>query len=368
MRLPGMEFQPQHISLLAYNTGTVLKRMDLIPDMEHRYGLPYLSVQRAPLHQCLLKYAVATGAIIKLDSHVQSIDIESGTVHLTGKVAIQADIIIGADGENSWCRSMLLGRSDPPLHFGHQIFSCHIPISKIDEEDPELGPLRMDHGTSWWMGPGTMAIATTTRGEHSYINLMGGLIESETTEIRGRPIELPKECVKGSFEHWHPTINKLVDISTSCQAWTSTVTPPLREWTHPCGRFTLLGDAAHAMTPYLAQGAAQCFEDAVVLGTILSRMAGHHSLPDVMRVYQSVREPRCRQLKQVSLKLRDIYCAVDGDAQRNRDYELQQCTPKPGFVIPWLDPVFQAWMYDYDGEKEAQLVCDRQSQDVVVIQ
>lgn len=80
---------------------------------------------------------------------------------------------------------------------------------------------------------------------------MGGLMEPETTEIRGQPVDLPKQIVKACFGKWDPTINELVDLSVTCHAWTSTVTPILREWNHPSGHFALLGDAAHAMTPYL---------------------------------------------------------------------------------------------------------------------
>ncbi|KAI0972441.1 hypothetical protein F4678DRAFT_460665 [Xylaria arbuscula] len=98
------------------------------------------------------------------------------------------------------------------------------------------------------------------------------------------------------------------------------------------------------MTPYLAQGAAQCFEDAVAIGAIISRMGNYNTIPNALHEYQKLREPRCRILKQVSIGLRDVYCAPNGPAQCSRDHDLQHCEPKPGFVIPWLDPEFQAWM------------------------
>ncbi|KAI1345329.1 FAD binding domain-containing protein [Xylaria sp. FL0043] len=357
MRLPGIAFEPQHISLLAYDTGDMLKRMDLIPNMRQTYGLPYLTVQRASLHQCLLKYTVDLGATVEFNTLIDSIDFDLPSIRLAGNRLINADLIIGADGENSTCRSMLLGRPDPPLHFGHQIFSCDIPLSAIDDNHPDLQCFVSDPGTSWWLGPGTMAIATIMKGQHEYLNLMGGLIDPEPTEVRGRPKDLSKQVVKDSFVNWSPVINKLVGLSISCNTWTSTVTPVLRKWCHPSGRFSLLGDAAHAMTPYLAQGAAQCFEDAVALGTIMSRVSSGEQIPEALGLYHMMREPRCQRLKDVSIKLRDVYCAHEGPAQRRRDHDLQHCEPKQGFVIPWLDPEFQAWMYAYDVEREAIVAC-----------
>lgn len=139
MGLPGIGSQPQHISLLAYATNAVLKRTDLIPDMAYKYGLPYLSAHRAPLHQCLLECATRLRAAIRLDRSGCSPCIQH---------CHQADMIIRADGENSSCRSILLGRLDPPLHFGHKIFSYHIPLTDMDDECLGLGALRTDPGTS----------------------------------------------------------------------------------------------------------------------------------------------------------------------------------------------------------------------------
>jgi salicylate hydroxylase len=251
MRLPGVAFQPQHISLLTYSSGTILKRMNLAPDMERTYGFPYLSVNRASLHQCLRRCADTLEARIRFNCIVESIDFDLTAVKLAGDQVIEADLIIGADGENSVCRSMLLGKPDPPLHFGHQIFSCEIPFENIDDKSPDLGHFLSDPGVSWWMGPGTMAIASTTRGEREYINVMGGIIEHESTKIRGRPVGLAKEVVQAKFSDWDPTINKLIELSTGCHIWTSTKTNVLEQWNHPSCCFTLLGDAAHAMTPYL---------------------------------------------------------------------------------------------------------------------
>ncbi|KAL7621417.1 hypothetical protein AAE478_008739 [Parahypoxylon ruwenzoriense] len=327
--------------------------MNLVPDMKLRYGLPYLSVQRISLHKCLLKAAVDAGAIVELGCAIESVDFDTATLHLKDSRAIEGDLIVGADGENSQCRPLFLGRPDPPSHFGHSIFSCQIPLSVVREAQPDLGYLVDDPGALWWLGPGTMAIATVSRGSSENIDLMGGLIEPENTAFCGRPVPATKDEIKYSFRDWDARIAKLVDLSVGCVKWTSTVTAVLEHWYHPSGRFVLVGDAAHAMTPYLAQGAAQCIEDAVTLGVLLSQATSHCQVSEALRVFQHVREPRCNKLKRISMQLRDVYCMYDGPEQRKRDHDLQHGEPAPGFIISWLDPEFQRWMYNYDASGDA---------------
>lgn len=102
-----------------------------------------------------------------------------------------------------------------------------------------------------------------------------------------------------------------------------------------------------------AQGAAQCLEDAVVLSQLLSRVTHREQIPDVTSIYESMRKPRALKLKHRSEEMRDIYCVQNGPKQEERDRQLRDLEPYPGYVIPWLDPEFQRWMYTYDASAEA---------------
>lgn len=344
---------------MNYETGAVLKRVNLVPDMEDTYGLPYLSIGRVQLHTCLLDAALDAGALIEYGCILDTIDFDAPAVHLGDGRVIDADLIVGADGENSLCRSLLLGRPDPPFHFGHMVFSCPISLSALHSR-ADSSRLASDPGMMWWMGPGTMVLGSI-QGKEGGLDLMGGLIEPEDMPIQARPLPATKEQIKQAFCGWDPAITTLVDLADGCVKWTSTATAVLDQWSHPAGRFLLLGDAAHAMTPYLAQGASSALEDAVALGTLLSRVSGPSQVPEAIGLFHDLREPRCRQLKEVSLGMRDVYCMDDGPDQASRDHDLLHAVPTKGFVIPWLDPAFQAWMYGYDAAKEASQVWARKN-------
>ncbi|KAK7744116.1 hypothetical protein SLS53_003637 [Cytospora paraplurivora] len=342
----------QHITLMSYATGAVLKRMDLVPSMQDDYGFPYLSLGRVSLHDCLLRAAQEAGAIIKYGCVVRSVDFNAPAVHVADGRVITADLIVGADGENSRCRSLLLGRPDPPLHFGHKVFSCPVSLAALRSQS-DSARFAEDPGMLWWMGPGTMVLGST-QGKHQGMDLMGGLIEPQDTPLQARPLPVSKKEIKEAFQGWDPVIEKLLDKAGDCVKWTSTATAVLEQWAHPAGRFVLLGDAAHAMTPYLAQGASSALEDAVALGVLLSQVTELGQVPEAVRIFQNLREPRCRRLKEVSQSLRDVYCMNNGPRQESRDHELMNVIPGPGFVIPWLDPDFQAWVYGYDVVEEAR--------------
>jgi salicylate hydroxylase len=341
---------------MGYAEGTPLRRMGLVPDMQARYGLPYLSVGRAPLHRALVDAAVAAGCAVEHGCVLTSADFAAAAVALADGRVFEADLVVGADGEGSQCRSLLLGRPDPPFHFGHKVFSCQVALADM-AGDPALADLAAgnDPGTRWWLGPGTMAIGTIPGAPAQHMNLMGGLPEPEDAPVQGHPVPATKEEIKRVFASWDTRICKLVDLSVGCVKWTSTATAVLDGgWVSHSGRFVLLGDAAHAMTPYLAQGAAQGIEDAVALGALLSHVTDNpEDIPRALRIFQQIREPRCRRLKEASMKLRDVYCMHDGPEQEKRDHDLLYTELGPGFIIPWLEPEFQNWMYSYDAEKEA---------------
>ena len=90
-------------------------------------------------------------------------------------------------------------------------------------------------------------------------------------------------------------------------------------WTHPAGRSTLLGDSAHAMLPYLAQGAAQAIEDAAVLAGLLSYLESKCQIPDILSIFERHRKIRTMKVKHRSSVTRMINNIVDGPLQQERD-------------------------------------------------
>jgi salicylate hydroxylase len=112
------------------------------------------------------------------------------------------------------------------------------------------------------------------------------------------------------------------------------------------GRVTLLGDACHAMLPFLAQGAAQAMEDGVTLATLLSNLDSPAAVPETLRGYESVRRPRVTRVQRMAFDNKARLHMPDGPAQRARDAELARGN---------TDIFFSAWDWLYQYNPEAPL-------------
>jgi salicylate hydroxylase len=114
--------------------------------------------------------------------------------------------------------------------------------------------------------------------------------------------------------------------------------PPLERWTH--GRVTLLGDACHAMLPFMAQGAAQAIEDGAALAACLAD-ATAADVTRALRRYEEVRRPRATRLQELSAANNTRFHLPDGAAQRQRDEEMAAGSTD-------FSPDAVAWLYGHD--------------------
>jgi salicylate hydroxylase len=143
------------------------------------------------------------------------------------------------------------------------------------------------------------------------------------------------------FAGWHPQVIAMIGAAETTNRWALYDRDPLLRWT--IGRVTLLGDAAHAMLPYMAQGAVQAIEDAAVLAKCLARVARHDLVP-ALRRYEETRKPRAMRCQEGSRRNGDMYHLADGEQQQLRDRSLGSVTTVP---LPQ-----NAWLYGHDVESE----------------
>lgn len=113
------------------------------------------------------------------------------------------------------------------------------------------------------------------------------------------------------------------------------------------GRVTLLGDACHAMLPFMAQGAAQAMEDGVTLAALPSNLGSPAAVPEALRVYESVRGPRVTRVQRMSSDNRARLNMPDGPAQQARDAQLASGT---------TDIFFSAWDWLYRHDPKVALM------------
>ncbi|HEY0340258.1 MAG TPA: FAD-dependent monooxygenase, partial [Steroidobacteraceae bacterium] len=114
--------------------------------------------------------------------------------------------------------------------------------------------------------------------------------------------------------------------------------PPMPHWS--AGRVTLLGDACHAMLPFLAQGAAQAIEDGAALTECLATI-GEQDIPAALRLYEALRLPRASRVQAASKENKTRFHLPDGFPQRERDAQIR------GAGTDWFLEAM-SWVYGHD--------------------
>lgn len=130
------------------------------------------------------------------------------------------------------------------------------------------------------------------------------------------------EEVRKAFKGWDPRIDKMLEYVTEVLEWRLYTHKELPNWVHDSGKMCLIGDAAHAMTPYLAQGAAMGIEDSAILGGLLTKYPQKETLQETLKLYESLRIKRAAKVAAASISSRHFTQMDDGPAQEDRDRYL----------------------------------------------
>ena len=205
----------------------------------------------------------------------------------------QADAVIGADGVKSVIRQRMVG--DPVRVTGHVVYRAVVERDNMPEELRINAPVL-------WAGPHCHLVHYPLRGGQQY-NLVVTFHSREQEEWGVR--DGSKEEVLSYFQDIHPRPHQMLDRPTSWKRWATADREPVEHWGQ--GRVTLLGDAAHPMTQYMAQGACMALEDAVTLGEAV-RACGH-DLEAAFRRYESVRIPRSARVVWSTREMGRLYHA-----------------------------------------------------------
>ena len=343
--------QPHDMAIHSYKDGQLLTRQLLDPTMLQTYHVPYLVIHRAEYLKALVEQAKELGVTIQWGSVVESIDFAQPSTLLEGGKNMKADLIIGADGERSFCRDALLGHPDPPHPSGDIVFRTVISVQEL-RKDPSLEALINPPSIHFWLGPEAHALAYML-GD-GLLNLVLSCPDSPSAQATFGSQPADMDQIRNSFKTWDPRFQKLLDIAQQASKWLLVECSDVPFWTHPAGGFTLLGDSAHAMLPYLAQGAAQAIEDAAVLAGLLSHLESKCQLPDILSIFERLRKDRTMKVKHQSSATKAIDDMVDGPLQRERDRQLTEHEPFDGYPNPLADPVLSHWLFDYDAFEEVE--------------
>lgn len=153
----------------------------------------------------------------------------------------------------------------------------------------------------------------------------------------------------------YESLVKLISMIEKTLKWPLLCGKPLDNWLSPSGRLLIIGDAAHAMVPYMSQGAAMAVEDGAALAEILSLIDSLSDLHPALELFQRQRILRTGQMQEASLVNGKIWHFPDGPEQEARDAAM-----RPGLdggsskdnPVQWGDPFTASWAYGYDAEAE----------------
>ncbi len=242
---------------------TLVGRIPVGAAFRQRFGNPYAVIHRADVHQSLHEGALAHGRIEILTS-TQVARIEQSADEV---IVIDAKggrhrgcALIGADGVKSAVRQQYVG--DAARVSGHVVYRA------VTERADFPADLRWN-AASIWVGPDCHLVHYPLRGGEQY-NVVVTFHSREREEWGVR--EGSREEVQSYFQGICPRARQLIDLPKSWKRWATADREPIGQWTF--GRATLLGDAAHPMLQYLAQGACMALEDAVTLGCAIARHGG----------------------------------------------------------------------------------------------
>jgi len=286
-RLRQVAFAPySHLNRDGY-TGELTREL---PMPESLYGAPYLCMHRADLHDALA--SVLPSDIIHLNKKLTGLDQKSGQVTLSfadGSTATH-DAVIGADGVHSIVRDIIVG-PDAPLHKGRIAYRAVFPASLMGGFD--IGRSR----TKWWGRDRHIVIYYTTRAK-SEVYFVTSVPEDaswmtkESWSAKGDVKEL-----RAAYADFHQDVRNVLEACPDCHKWAILEREPLARWSD--GRVVLLGDSAHPMTPYMAQGAATSIEDAAILARCLKAVEGD-DIEGAFRRYEAHRKPRTSVVQAIS--------------------------------------------------------------------
>ncbi|MER8183470.1 FAD-dependent oxidoreductase [Kitasatospora sp. NPDC094015] len=292
-------------------TGEHVVSLPLTEEYRRRFGNPYVVVHRAELHGLLLKACLATeGVELISDSTAAGYrqDGASTTLLLADGREVTGDALIGADGINSAIRRQLVGDGGPRIS-GITVYRAIIPMEQVPEE---LGGRT---SVTWWTGPGCHFVHYPIAGG-KYLNLAASSDNGATEELAGVPVE--KEFVRQRFAPLGEAAHRLLELGEGWRSWVLVDRDPVADWCD--GRVTLLGDAAHPMLHYAAQGACQALEDAVLLGDLLD--CGPDEFPQRFEKYNAARRERTAKVQLTSRESIRLWHPA-GEQARSRNAALR---------------------------------------------
>jgi len=348
---------PESIAFKRWQNGEVIALTKLVPEFQENFDAPYYVVHRAHFHDALYQLALELGVevilnskVVDYDENVPSITVEDGKTY-TG------DLVVSSDGVKSIGRSKVLAGVDQfPLRTGFAAYRATVDVEKM-KAFPDTAQLLSKPGLNLWIGHMRHVMTYTISGGKAFNMVLSHPDGSDPAAWVQNGPETILSQMREHFTGWDPTLTKIIDMIDTTLKWPLLSGSPLKRWIASSNKLLIMGDAAHAMVPYMSQGAAMAVEDAAALAEAIDLADSVADLPQALGVWQSVRILRTSQMQEASLINGKLWHFPDGPEQRARDAATRAEVEGRQFTTSanqWSDPTTQRWCYGYDAEAEVK--------------
>jgi 2-polyprenyl-6-methoxyphenol hydroxylase-like FAD-dependent oxidoreductase len=291
---------PQAVAVHDTTTGRSISRILLGVAVQQRYGDVYASIHRADLHAVLLRAVQALPEVTLCnDETVQSfLQTPQGVTVRTAARSLQAHALIGADGVWSTVRRAVL-HDGAPRDTGHVAYRALLPRAAVP------AALQRDEVGVWW-GRDLHVVHYPVRGGDAFnlvvLSSRGQASVDTLTQRASWDLQANANAVHLLFQKACPALMHWINAADAWQAWHLFDRAPTAGWSRGC--VTLLGDAAHPMLPYLAQGASMAMEDAQVL---VQCIAQAHDVHQAFKDYEAQRFTRTARVVKTAKRNGQIF-------------------------------------------------------------
>lgn len=319
---------PRVLRVRSAGDGAELACLRLGANFTDRYGAPYATIHRADLQGLLLEAARAQGADLRLAARVRGAwqTPEAAGLHVEGDGDVHGEALIGADGLWSIVRQQVCTDGLPPP-------TGHVAYRALATQADLPQTLRTQE-VNVWLAPHLHVVAYPVRGGDE-LNVVAiiegqGIGPAEDWDQEALAVNL-QTMLAGACA----PLRDLVRAMPGWRLWALHDRSPMRRAADMAsGRIALLGDAAHPMRPYLAQGAGMAIEDAETLARSLATVGGAIGIPEALAAYARARWQRCARVQRRSQRNGEIFHAV-GAVRWGRDLALRALGERI-VDLPWL--------------------------------
>lgn len=310
-----------------WRSGALLGRVPLAEEAVRRWGAPFYHLHRADLHDALRN--ALGNEHITLGAHCVGVEQSDSevTVHFADGRSAQGDLLIGSDGIHSEVRKYVAGADRAA--WANQVSWRGLAPASLGQA---IG-LEVRHHSFW--GPRQQFVCFYVAGGR-LVNWVANTQSDDEWHEESWSSHGDRDKVLALYKGWHSQVLALISGTERVFKWALFDRPPLEKWT--VGRVTLLGDAAHPMLPYMAQGASQSIEDAFVLTKSLGEQAADPAR--AIETYAVRRYERTAAVQDASREAARVVRLTDPAEVEARNARLSANPEAPVARFDWI------WKYD----------------------